>query len=161
MIDRLTIRKVDIGTNVALIVFAGLVMIEGYKLGSGWGPSGPRPGFFPFSVALMMAMGALIALVQAWRSEEGLTFFECREEIDGLLKTGIPAALAIVAIPFLGLYLASFAYLFLFAAWHGGLRWYSALFISVACTASLFLLLDWGFNIPMPKSPFYGHYFPI
>ena len=161
MIERMTIRRMDIGANVALIVLAILVMIEGYKLGSGWGPSGPRPGFFPFSVALIMALGALIALIQTWRTDEGPAFFDGREEIEGLVKTGVPAAMAIIAIPFLGLYLTSAIYLFLFSAWHGGFRWYSSLISGLACAASLYLLLDWGFNIPMPKSPFYGNHFPL
>lgn len=151
----------DIGANVALIGLAVLVMIEVGKLGVGWGPSGPRPGFFPFSVASIMAVGALAALVRAWRGEEGALFFERREEVVDLLKAGVPAALAIGAIPFLGLYLTAAVYLMSFAWWHGGFRWYSALAAAILCTVALYLILDWGFHIAMPKSLFYSKHFLI
>lgn len=161
MIERITIRRMDIGANLALIVLAFVVMNEGDKLGAGWGPSGPRPGFFPFSVASIMAAGALIALIQAWRSNESRPFFEHRVELIDLLKAGVPAAMAIAAIPLLGLYLTAAVYVMSFAWWHGGFRWYSALAAGVLCAVSLYLILDWGFHIAMPKSPFYGKHIPI
>lgn len=155
----MTIRRMDIGANIALIGLAILVMIATYDLGAGWGPSGPQPGFFPFSVALIMGLGALAALVNALRSRQDALFFERREELVDLLKAGVPAAIAIATIPFLGLYLTAAAYLMLFAWWQGGFRWYAALAAALLCVGVLYLILDWGFHIPMPKSPFYGRYF--
>ena len=161
MIERFTIRRMDIGANLALAGLAVVLMVIGYRLGAGWGSSGPRPGFFPFSVALVMGLGALAALVKAWRSGRDAPFFERREELVDLLKAGVPAALAIATIPFLGLYLTATAYLMVFTWWQGGFRWYTALATALACVGVLYLILDWAFRIPMPKSPFYGRYFLI
>jgi putative tricarboxylic transport membrane protein len=107
MRDFLTIRTVEIVVCLLLLALSVRVMMEGVRLGAGWSERGPQSGFFPFSLALIMAAGLVGALLVAWRERATRPFFEAPEEWIDLLKVGVPAGLAIALTPTLGLYITS------------------------------------------------------
>lgn len=161
MSSRMTVRTGDIATNVAVLLFSALIMMQGVKLGSGWGDSGPDPGFFPFYLTLIMMLGAVGALIQALRSKSTQLFFEDRREIIDLLRVGIPAALAIVCVPVLGLYITTALYVGLFGFWYGRFTWYWSIVAGVVVPLVLFVTLRLGFKIMMPRSIWYDTYLPF
>jgi putative tricarboxylic transport membrane protein len=144
----------DLAASVVFIALAVIVIIEGMRLGAGWDERGPQAGFFPFWLAILMAVGALAAFVQALRRRFQTPFFEHREEIVDLAKVGIPLAAAIVVIPWTGLYISTFLYVWLFAWWYGGFRWWTVLIGALAFTAIMHFTLT-AMRIPMPHSVFY------
>src|SRR5690606_1542388 len=135
---------------------AVFIMFEGVRLGPGWGESGPLAGFFPFSLAVLIFLGGIaIAIEWTLQMRRGLgseAFFQEREEVTELFRVGIPIAMAIASVPVLGLYLMTAAYTTLFATWHGRFRWYSALLAGILIPLVMYLVLDWGLRIPMPRS---------
>jgi len=52
-------RAVELGVAVFVAAFALIVIAGSLRAGVGWGAEGPRPGFFPFYVALVI-LGASI-----------------------------------------------------------------------------------------------------
>jgi putative tricarboxylic transport membrane protein len=60
-------RKADIGFALMLFVLAVLVAEESLQLNIGWGLNGPQGGFFPFWLAVGLAICCLVILVQALR----------------------------------------------------------------------------------------------
>lgn len=155
MRDRVTNRTVEIFVCILLFVLAVRVMIEGLRLGAGWGERGPESGFFPFALALVLAIGLAFIVIDAWRQHETQPFFAAPEEWIDLLKVGVPSGLAIALTPSLGLYITSGIYTFAFMAWYGryAMRW--ALLGGALVPAVLYVLLRYGFNIGMPMSPWY------
>jgi putative tricarboxylic transport membrane protein len=151
----LTIRTVEIVVCLLLLGLAALVVSEGLRLGAGWNERGPQSGFFPFGLALVMGIGLVAVVVEAWREPETRPFFEAPEEWIDLLKVGVPSGLAILLTPSLGLYITSGLYVFAFMAWYGRYAWRWALLGGVLVPAVLYLLLRYGFNIGMPMSPWY------
>jgi putative tricarboxylic transport membrane protein len=153
---RTTHRAVEVATVVVLIALGVLLLWESLRLGPGWGEQGPQPGFFPFVLTIMMLIGTLgVLYVNAYRHPDTRPFFEVSEEVSDLLKVGIPIAVAVFAIRWLGLYATSGVYLAFFMAWYGKFRWWQAILGGILLPLSLWLLLRWGFNIPMPMSVLY------
>jgi len=151
----LTIRTVEIGVCLLLLALSVTVMMEGVRLGVGWSERGPQSGFFPFALALIMAVGLAAAAISAWRETDTRPFFEASEEWIDLLKVGVPAGLAVALTPTLGLYITSGLYVLGFMAWYGRFAWWQSLLGGVLVPAGLYLLLRYGFNIAMPMSPWY------
>jgi putative tricarboxylic transport membrane protein len=165
MFPKLTLARTEVLVAVAFVLASVFIMFEGVRLGPGWGDSGPQAGFFPFSLATLILLGA-IAIVIEWtvqmrRGVGGERFFEDREEVTELFRVGIPIAIAIATVPILGLYLMTASYLFLFGMWHGRFRWYGALAGAIIIPAVMYLVLDWGLRIPMPRSIWFSPGFPI
>jgi putative tricarboxylic transport membrane protein len=153
---RATYRSVEAGVGVSLLLLGALLIVESAKLGSGWGESGPLPGFFPFSLTVLMLLGTILVLyANVYRNPDLRPFFEVAQEVVDLLKVGIPVVFAIALIHVAGLYVTSGIYLAFFMAWYGKFRWYYALFGGVIFPTLMWLLLREGFNIAMPMSMFY------
>jgi putative tricarboxylic transport membrane protein len=157
---RLDTRKAEIVVGLILMALAALVIRETLRLGAGWGPSGPQPGFFPTLAALVMAASAVAAVVRAARAP-GTALFESREQAVDVLKVGLPIAAAVVALPYLGFYVTTALYTGLFAAWYGRYRWYVALAAGLLLPVALYFAFERGFRIPLPKSVGYGDALPF
>jgi putative tricarboxylic transport membrane protein len=151
---RLTLKGMDLAASVVFFALAVLVAIEGVRLGAGWDERGPQAGFFPFWLAILMGGGALAAFTQALRRRFDTRFFEVDAEIVELVKVGVPLALAIIVIPWTGLYLSTFFYVWLFAWWYGGFRWWTTLIGGLVFTGVLYYTLT-AMRIPMPHSVLY------
>lgn len=160
-LQRLTIRAAEVVAGAGFVVVAMVVLVETIKLGPGWGRDGPQPGFFPFILAVVIGLGGLGTLVQGLRSADSRPFFEVRQEMVDLAQVGIPLALAIASIPFLGLYIMAVLYVGLFTAWYGRFRWYLSFPAGLVLAGTLYWGLERGFLISMPKSMWYGTVLPF
>lgn len=161
MLRKLTLRQMEFAVGAAFLAVAVLAAVEGARLGPGWGDTGPQPGFFPFTLAVLMGAGALGAIVHAARHATADPFFEVRQEIVDLAKVGAPMAVAIALVPTVGLYLMAGLYVAFFSWWYGRFAWWSALVSGAAVLLALYLVLDVGFRLPMPRSVWYGSYLPV
>ena len=155
MLARLQMWRLDVAACLFFIAFGLLAMYEGYQLGSGWGDTGPAAGFFPFILAVLMVIGGVGAGVQALRRRDPTLYFEHPQEIVDLLKVGIPMAVAIASVQWLGLYLMAWVYLWLFSWWYGRHPWWLGLGIGIATSVILYYGLQVGFRINMPHSIWY------
>jgi hypothetical protein len=92
-----------------LIIVMGVVVIQGSsKLGSGWTTDGPGAGYFPFYIGLILCISGAGTLYQAVLGKKKNTeIFVDSEQLRRVLSVLIPAAVYVLAIQFLGLYVAS------------------------------------------------------
>jgi hypothetical protein len=134
-----------------------LLVRESIVLGAGWSAIGPDPGFFPLVMSMIIGISAVFVIATALRrrGEASSPFFERREEVVELLKVGLPLAAAIAAVQWLGFYIVVALYIGLFGLWYGRFRWYLILPGAVLLAVGLFLVLESGFRILMPKSVLY------
>jgi putative tricarboxylic transport membrane protein len=158
---QLTTRKAEVAVDLIIVAIAAIVIRETVRLGPGWGPSGPQPGFFPFVCAVVMATFTLAALVQTLRSPGTSALFDTPDEARELLKVGVPMLAAVASIQVLGFYLMTALYMGLFSAWYGRYRWYVVLAASVLVPVVLFFTFERGFRIALPKSAWYGDLIPF
>jgi membrane protease YdiL (CAAX protease family) len=153
---RMTHRAVETALIIVFLILGVVIVNESVRLGPTWGETGPQAGFFLFVLSIAMIVGTLsVAYLNAYRNPDMRPFFEVSQEVEDLLKVGLPILGLVIAIPFLGLYLSSGLYLAFFMAWYGKFRWYSALAGGIILPAVLWMMLREGFNISMPMSVFY------
>jgi putative tricarboxylic transport membrane protein len=145
-------RTADIVTASVLMLLGGVVLYDAVRLGIGWGTDGPRSGFFPFWLALVMvATCALILAQAAWRSP--LRPFATREQARPVLKVLWPAAAMVVLMQVTGLYVAAALYIGFYMRWIGHHRWLTVIAIAVSIPVVTFVIFETWFLVPMPKGP--------
>lgn len=153
------LRITNFGMEIAaIIVFAalnGLVLYDAMRLGPGVNESGPLPGFFPFGLGVILAIGLLSCLVVAIKNPDHKPFFSVPEEIEDLSKVGAPIVVSVIVMPWLGLFITSGLYLFVFMLWYGQFRWTSALAGGIILPFMLWAVLREAFNLSMPMSVLY------
>jgi hypothetical protein len=147
---------VEIGLVAVLLILGVVIVNESMRLGPTWGDSGPQAGFFLFVLAIAMIVGTLgVAYANAYRNADMRPFFEAPEEVEDVLKVGLPIVALVLIIPLFGMYMSAGLYLAFFMAWYGKFRWYSALAGGIILPVVLWIMLREGFNISMPMSALY------
>src|SRR5262245_65848837 len=85
-------RAVDLATASILILLGGVVVGDSLRIGIGWGTDGPRSGFFPFWLGVIMILACAAICVQAWRRTTD-TPFVTREHLAPVPRGLGPATL--------------------------------------------------------------------
>jgi len=145
-------HMVDAVVAVCLFLFGAVVVVEARRLGSGWGSDGPGAGYFPFYIGLILCISALGIFYQAVLSKARDTdAFVDRAQIRRVLQVFVPAAVYVLAITFLGLYVASAIYIALFMIVLGKYAPLKSVLLGVAVNAVFFLMFEVWFKVPLYK----------
>ena len=140
---------------LAICAFGLLVAWDSYRTGSGWSAmSGPRAGYFPFRLGLLLALCGAVIAGQTLR-KRGLLRLRFIEpgQIRPVLTVAIPSVIYIAGIQWLGIYVASFVFVAAFMRWVGRLAWWRCLLVSVCLVVLTFWLFEKRFYLPLPKGP--------
>ena len=139
---------------VALLVFAlgAIVIFDSYRLGSKWGSDGPQSGYFPFYVGLLICISSLVTFVQALLTKSGHgELFVTWGPFKLVLTVLIPAAVYVIGVQYVGLYVASTIYIVVFMVWLGKYSWFKSVAVGLATNVSLFLMFEVWFKVPLFK----------
>lgn len=147
-------RKGDI-IFASIILFIGIIiMYDSIRLGFGWGMSGPRAGFHPFIMSLIVIIGCLIVIAQAI-ARKGVSSsdkpFIPKGAIKPVLNVVVPAIIMVILTEYIGLYIAAVLYLAVYMRWIGRLRWSTVILLSIIVPLSTYILFDKLFLVPMPR----------
>ncbi|WP_315834634.1 tripartite tricarboxylate transporter TctB family protein [Bradyrhizobium prioriisuperbiae] len=145
-------RTMEIGVCVATAVFGAIVIIGSLKVGIGWGSEGPKSGFFPFCVGLMIILSSVMNLLQAWPSDRRSRFADWGQ-LRQVMSVLVPTAIYVVAIPYIGIYVASVALIGSFMRWLGHYRWPLTAAIAIGVPIAVYLMFEKFFLVPLPKGP--------
>ncbi len=145
-------RAAELVTASVLILLGGVVLFDAVRIGFGWGPDGPRSGFFPFWLALIMVVVCAVILAQAALGARGKSFVS-REQLGPVLKVLWPAVAAVALMHFVGLYVASALYMGFYMRWVGRHSWVTVVLLALALPIASFLIFEKWFLVPMPKGP--------
>jgi hypothetical protein len=145
-------RAADLVTAAVLMLLGGAVLYDAVRLGIGWEADGPRSGFFPFWLAVIMVGASAAISVRAFR-RHGAGTFVSREQLGPVLKVLAPAAGMVVLTQLLGLYVASALYLGFYMRWVGRHEWRAVVALAVVVPVVTFLIFERWFLVPMPKGP--------
>ncbi len=145
-------RTADVLTAVVLMLLGGVVIADSVRLGIGWGTDGPKSGFFPFWLALLMLAACALILIQSVRRKSSASFVT-REQLSPVLKVLWPAAAAVALMQFVGLYVASALYLAFYMRLVGRHGWLVVIVLAVLIPVVTFFVFETWFLVPMPKGP--------
>src|SRR5439155_1109988 len=90
-------RAADLATASILILLGGVVVLDSLRIGIGWGTDGPRAGFFPFWLGVILIFASVTIGMQAWHRATDKPFVT-RARLGPVLKVLWPATLMVVLI---------------------------------------------------------------
>src|SRR3954463_1190455 len=97
---------VEIGVAAAMALLGVVTVIGSLQVGIGWGAEGPKSGFFPLWIALIVIGTSPPNLVRAY-THGSRKVFATWSQLAQVLKVVLPLGIYVVAIPWLGIYIAS------------------------------------------------------
>jgi hypothetical protein len=147
-----THRGVEIGVAVALIAFGAIVVIGSMQVGIGWGPEGPKSGFFPFYLGLSIIGASAVNLMTAVALEPRKLFADWSQLLQ-VLSVVIPTAIYVVAVPWVGIYAASLVLIAAFMMWLGRYSAAMSAAVSIGTIVAIYLMFEKWFLVPLPKGP--------
>ena len=141
----------------ALFFFLGaLVIYDSLRLGIGWQEvHGPRPGYFPFYVGLIICVSAAINIVRMLlmpRAAGDKTFVEVGQ-LKLVLTVLIPTAIYVALVGWIGMYVSSTLFIGFFMRWLGKYAWWKVAAVSIGTVIVLYLIFELWFKVPLPKGP--------
>ena len=151
-------RVADLVTAGVLMLLGGVVLGDALRLGAGWGSDGPKSGFLPFWLALLLLLVSLGIFVQAFRRGR-TSAFVTRARLRPVLQVVLPMAAFVVLIappglPWgLGLYVSGAIYLAFYMRWVGRHDWRAVIALAVLVPVVTFIVFERWFLVPMPKGP--------
>ena len=146
-------RSVEAGVAVAVGALGLIAVIGSLRVGIDWGDEGPKAGFFPFYIGLIILISSAVNLFQLFAAENDNAVFATWEQIYKVLTVVIPTAVYVAIIPFSGIYVASALLIGLFMVWLGKYRAVVAIPIAIAVPIFFFVIFERWFLVPLPKGP--------
>jgi hypothetical protein len=137
----------------ALVLAFGLVIAGGsWKLGAGWTSDGPGAGYFPFYIGVILCISAAGVLYQAlFGKERNTDIFVDGEQIRRVLVVLVPAAVYVLVIQLLGIYVASALYIAGFMIVLGKFGRIRSITVALVIAALFFLMFEVWFKVPLYK----------
>ena len=143
--------SVDTVVAVILFVFGAVVVFEARRLGATWTSDGPGAGYFPFFIGLIVCISALGILVQSRLRSRDEDVFVDREQLGRVLSVLLPATVYVLAVWFVGLYVASALYIALFMIILGKYSRLRSVLVAVIVNAVFFVMFEIWFKVPLYK----------
>jgi hypothetical protein len=154
--DRAALRQksAEIGVAVLFLLVGALVMYDSVRLGASWGDDGPKPGYFPFYVGLIIAISALVNLARGvmMRPETNKPFV-LAGQLKMVLTVLVPTALYAFAIIWIGVYASSILFIGFFMRWLGKYAWWKVAAVSFGVMVAFYFIFEIWFQVPLPKGP--------
>jgi putative tricarboxylic transport membrane protein len=146
-------RAVEIGVAAAIVIFGVIAVIGSLQVGVDWGAEGPKAGFFPFYVGLLIIGSGLVNLYQAVMGHFGGGLFANWSQLRQVMSVVVPTAVYVALIPWIGIYVTSAGLIGLFMRWFGRYGWTLVLAISIGVPLVTFVVFERWFLVPLPKGP--------
>jgi hypothetical protein len=147
-----THRSVEIGLTVCIAIFALIVIAGSLQVGIGWGAEGPKAGFFPFYVGLLILFSSLVNLIGVLQQSGGELFAEWGQ-LRLVMSVLIPTVIYVALVPWIGIYIASIILIAVFMRWIGHYGWGMVAVISIGVPLITFIIFERWFLVPLPKGP--------
>ena len=156
-VTQLRLRTPELVVSALLMVVALIVISDSLRVGTGWADDGPRAGYFPFYIGLLLlGASATIFITQLWRWRRSTEDFAEHRQLRLVLAVLLPMVAFVAAIAGLGIYLASALLLAYFIQRYGEFaRGRTAIAVAVALTVPLlfYVVFERWFLVPLPKGP--------
>lgn len=147
-------RTLEIITALLLLAVGLLVMWDSHRIGMGWGDDGPKSGFFPFYVGLLMSIATVANMLIALRKTAKWSgSFVSKTELRLVMAIFLPCLVYVGVMQFLGLYVSSAIFIAVFMRWQGKFSVIKAVVCGLGVSITLFLMFEIWFTVPLLKGP--------
>jgi hypothetical protein len=149
-----SIRTAEFAVAGVLLALGAVVMWDSARIGAGWSSDGPKAGYFPFYIGLLIVLGSLFNMARAARmlSPSRKLLFD-RHQLKSVLSVLVPACAFVATIPHIGIYVAAALYIAFFMRWLGKFRWSLVAAVSLGVPLAAFATFELWFLVALPKGP--------
>lgn len=139
---------------IGIFVVGVVMMIDNYRIGAGWAPDGPQSGYFPFRIGAILCFASVVVLFQSvYGKKRNSKIFVSWERFRRVLMVLLPTAAYVLAIQFIGMYVASTFFIAAFMRVMDKSGWLKTVLVSVGVNAMLFWMFEIQFTVPLRKGP--------
>jgi putative tricarboxylic transport membrane protein len=146
-------RHVEIGVALVTAFFGAVVMAGSLQVGIGWGVEGPKAGFFPFYVGLVIVISSAVNLLLVFKETKPEWVFASWSQLRSVISVLIPTAIYVASLPYLGIYLTSAVLIGGFMKLLGRYAWPLTLAIAIGVPFVTYFTFEKWFLVPLPKGP--------
>ena len=146
-------RPVETATLAILLAFAALMAWDNWRTGISWESTGPKAGYFPFYLSVILAVACVYGLVKEVIARVPAKPFVTRSQFKRVLQVFLPTLAYVPLTQWLGLYVASFLLIAGFMIFVGRIRPWVSLLTAFVFSAGMFIVFDVAFDVIMPKGP--------
>jgi hypothetical protein len=146
-------RAAESATLAVVLAFALAMAWDNWRAGIGWESTGPRAGYFPFYVAMILAGACLFGLVKEAFARAPSEGFVSRNQFGRVLQVFVPTLAYAAVMQWLGLYVASFVLIAGFMLFVGRIKAWISITTALVFTVAMFVTFEVAFDVIMPKGP--------
>jgi hypothetical protein len=153
------VKPYQVGTAAAIVLIAAVAMYDSRNAFSpvtGTAPGDVGASWYPFWAGAVIAVSAAIVALRYFVTPEASQEpFITRASLVAVGKLVLPMLLYAFSFRWLGFYLATGAYMGVFAVYLGRYRWYWSLASAIITPIAIYLMFEVGFKLLLPKSVLY------
>jgi putative tricarboxylic transport membrane protein len=146
-------RTIEIALASATTLFGLIVIYGSIQAGITWGLEGPRAGFFPFYLGLLIVAASLVTIAQILLGANREKLFAEWVQLRLVLAVIVPAAIYVAVIPVIGIYVASALLILVFMLGVGRYNALLSVVVGLGLPLITFVVFERLFLIPLPKGP--------
>lgn len=139
---------------IGIFAIGVVMMVDNYRIGAGWAPDGPESGYFPFRIGAILCFASVVVLFQSVVGKQRSSkVFVSWERFRRVLMVLLPTAVYVLAIQFVGMYVASTFFIAAFMRAMDKSGWLKTVLVAVGVNAMLFWMFEIQFTVPLRKGP--------
>jgi len=142
---------VEIGVAAFMALLALIGIFGSLKVGIGWGDEGPRAGFFPFYVSLVILGSCIINTITVLATTARTRVFAEWGQLRQVVSVLAPTIVYVALVPYIGIYVASALLIGFFMVWFGRYNLILSAAVAVVVPILTFLMFEIWFLVPLPK----------
>ncbi|MCC6212874.1 MAG: tripartite tricarboxylate transporter TctB family protein [Burkholderiales bacterium] len=148
-------KSAEIAVAALFFLLGALVITDSLRLGIGWQEvHGPKPGYFPFYVGLIICVSALVNAASALRARRDRDkAFVAVDQLKLVLAVLVPTAVYVALVGWIGLYEASVLFVAYFMRALGKYAWWKIGVVAFGQGVFFLAVFELWFQIPLPKGP--------
>jgi hypothetical protein len=145
----------ELAVAALFFLLGAIVIADSMRLGFGWQEvHGPRPGYFPFHIGLILCVASLVNAGRALsvRGADNKAFVEVGQ-LKMVLAVLVPTAVFAGSVTWIGIYVSAVLFIGFFMRWLGKYPWWKVAGVSLGTAVILYLVFEKWFKVPLPKGP--------
>ena len=147
-------RSIDIAVSVVLLALAGLLAFDNWRTGMGWDETGPKAGYYPFYLSLILAGASIYGIVKELLARrQPSEAFVRRDALMRVMQVLAPTIAFVLLLQWLGLYVASFLLIAGFMISVGRIAAWKSVLTALVFSVVMFVTFEIAFDVIMPKGP--------
>jgi len=144
-------RSVELGVAGVMALLALIGIYGSLKVGIGWASDGPRAGFFPFYISLIVLIACVVNAAQVLVAARTGKIFAAWSQLRQVFSVLVPLSIYVALVPYIGMYVSSALLIAVFMRWFGRYNWTMVLAVAIVTPIAIFFLFEVWFLVPLPK----------